>query len=369
MTTKRDYYEVLGVARSASGAEIKKAYRQLALQYHPDRNGDNPEAEDKFKEASEAYEVLTDDQKRKIYDTYGHQGLAGQGFSGFSNVDDIFSNFGSIFEEFFGFSGGGGRGRSRARRGADLRYDLKLEFEEAIFGVEKEIEFEKDIACRHCKGAGAEPGTSKTTCDTCGGVGQVRRSQGFFSIAMDCPSCHGAGAVIKKKCTVCKGEGVEYEKKKVSVKIPPGVDQGVRLRVSREGQAGSQGGEPGDLYVFLDIKETNEYERDGTDIIYRHPIGIAQAALGTKLTIKLLGGKTREIEVPPGTQHGERFTIAGEGVPRLRGVGRGDFHVEFQLVVPKKLSKEQREILTRFAEVSGENTQDHSGFFNRLFGE
>lgn len=366
--TKRDYYEVLEVTRQSTTVEIKKAYRQLALKYHPDRNANNTEAEEKFKEASEAYEVLSDDEKRRIYDQYGHAGLSGHGYQGFSNMDDIFSNFGSIFEDFFGFSTGGG-GRRRARRGADLRYDLVLEFEEAVFGTEKEIEFEKETICKPCGGEGAEPGTKKISCKTCGGVGQVRRNQGFFSIAMECPTCHGEGQSIEKACSACRGRGTVFEKKKVSVKIPAGVDQGVRLRVSGEGQPGPYNGPAGDLYVFLEVKEHELFVRDGSDLLLRQNIGMAQAALGAKITVPLLQNKTQELEVPAGTQHGSRTVLAGEGVPRLRGHGRGDLYIEFVVQIPKKLSKEQRELLEKYAAISDEAVSGPHGFFNRIFGD
>ena len=225
---KRDYYDVLGVSRGASGADIKKAYRKLALQFHPDRNQGNPEAEEKFKECSEAYEVLANDEKRKVYDTYGHAGLSGQGFEGFSDVNDIFSSFGSIFEDFFGFGGSAGGGRTRARKGADLRYDLVLEFSEAAFGVEKDVEFNREVVCKACNGSRAEPG-GKKTCHTCGGSGQIRRTQGFFSVASACPTCQGEGEIITKPCKACKGRGKTIEKKTVSVKIPAGVDQTPRF--------------------------------------------------------------------------------------------------------------------------------------------
>ncbi len=370
---KRDYYEVLGISRGASEQDIKKSYRQLAMQYHPDRNPGNREAEDKFKEAAEAYEVLADPEKRRVFDTYGHAGLSGQGFSGFSDVNDIFSSFGSIFEDFFGFSQAGGgqqRGGRRARKGADLRYDLVLEFEEAAFGVEKQIEYDRDISCGTCKGERAEAG-GKKTCTTCGGVGQVRRSQGFFSVATACPSCQGEGEMITAPCKACKGRGRVKESKKVSVKIPPGVDQGVRLRVSTEGQGGSGGGPAGDLYVFLQVKESEHFERDGSDLIYGGQISMVQAALGCKLSIPTLGGASQlEIEVPPGVQYGHRVTVAGEGIPRLKGVGRGDLIVELEVVVPTKLNKEQKELLLKLAEISGEKVHGGPGnFFTKLFGE
>ena len=333
------------------------------MEYHPDRNPGDTAAEEKFKEAAEAYEVLSNSEKRSIYDRYGHQGL-GQGQQGFSDVNDIFSNFGSIFEDFFGFSGGGG---SRARRGADLRYDLEIDFEEAVFGVEREIEFERTAGCKTCDGSGAKPGTSRKDCTTCGGIGQVRRSQGFFAVQTTCPSCRGEGSMISDPCTSCKGHGLVLEPKTLTVKIPGGVDNGMRLRVSGEGEAGAQNGPSGDLYVVLSVKENNRYERDGHDVIVREPIGIAQAALGCTVNVATLEDQV-EVTVPAGSQHGYRHTVQGAGVPRLKGLGRGDLYVEFHVVVPKKLNKEQREALEKFASLYGEETKGKdSGFFQRIF--
>ena len=369
MSMKVDYYEVLGVTRDAESNTIKSAYRKAALRYHPDRNPGDQVAEGKFKEASEAYEVLTDPQKKSTYDRFGHAGLSGQGFSGFQDVGDVFSSFGNIFEEFFGFSGGfGGPGGRRARRGADLRYDMAIEFKEAIFGVEKEIEFERASSCDKCSGSGAEAG-GKVTCNTCNGVGQVRRSQGFFSVQSACPTCRGSGQKITKPCTSCKGKGARMEAKTINVKIPPGVDTGVRLRVTGEGESAGPGGDAGDLYVVLHVKESDLFERDGQDLIYRQKLGIGQAALGTKLTIQTIDGQ-HEFDVAPGTQHGERLTISGAGVPHLRGVGRGDLQIEFLIEVPKKLTKEQREILAKYSELKGEDVYAGAGgIFNKLFGD
>ncbi len=366
--TKRDYYEVLAVAKDADGSTIKAAYRKLALQYHPDRNPGDQEAENKFKEASEAYEVLSDAQKRSVYDRYGHQGLSGQGFSGFTDVHDVFANFGSIFDEFFGFAGGGG-GR-RARRGADLRYDLTIDFEEAVFGVEKEIEFEKEVACDPCQGSGAKPGTTRQPCRTCGGVGQVRQNQGFFAVAVTCPRCSGKGSTVAEACTDCRGRGVVAKKRQLTVKVPAGVDDGMRLRVGGEGEEGSQPGATGDLYVVLRVKPSKYFHRDGTELLYIQKIGIAQAALGCKIKIPTLDDE-REIDVPAGAQHGQRITIRGAGVPHIKGLGRGDLHVELEIQVPKKLTKEQRELLEKYAAVAGEDhiSQGSGGFFQRMFGE
>lgn len=358
--SKRDFYEVLSVDRQADEAAIKAAYRKLALKYHPDRNPGNKEAEEAFKEASEAYEVLSDQQKRAVYDRYGHAGLGGQG--GFQDVNDVFSSFGSIFEEFFGFSGGGGGGR--ARRGPDLRYDLSIDFEESIFGTEREISFERTAVCGTCEGSCAKPGTGKKTCGTCGGHGQVRRSQGFFSVATTCPTCRGAGQSIADPCRKCDGEGVVVESKKMPIKIPAGVEDGVRLRVSGEGGAGSGGS--GDLYVMLHVRENKNYRREGHNLIKAEPISIAQAALGAKIKVQSLDNE-HNVTIPAGTQFGDHLTIPGAGVPKLRGVGRGDLILEFHVVVPKKLSKPQRDALEKFAELYGDEPPPTAGFFQRFF--
>ena len=369
MTSKRDYYEILGIEKAASDSDIKSAYRKAAMKFHPDRNPDNQEAEEKFKEASEAYEILSSAEKRATYDRFGHQGL-GAG-TGFNDVNDIFQSFGSIFEEFFGFGGGGGGfgggGRTRARRGADLRYDLALEFEEAVFGVEKEIEFERVAACTGCSGSGAKPGTARSRCKTCQGVGQIRRTQGFFSVATPCPACAGEGETIEHPCPTCKGRGRKKVERKMSVKVPGGVDTGLRLRVSQEGEAGSGGGPAGDLYVVLHVKDSDRFVRDGNDLVLAQQISMVQAALGAKLNIKGIDSE-HSLDVPAGTQYGHRITIPGAGVPSLKGVGRGDLHVEFAVVVPRKLNREQRDLLQKFAEVTGDDgAAGQSGFFQRLF--
>jgi molecular chaperone DnaJ len=361
--SKRDYYDVLGLQKGSSQAEIKSAYRKLALKYHPDRNQGDKEAEEKFKESSEAYEVLSDEGKKRIYDQYGHQGLSGQGFSGFQDVGDVFSSFGSIFEEFFGFQGGGGR--SRARRGADLRYDLELEFEQAVFGLETEIEFDRAKICDPCGGSGAASSADIKTCNTCGGSGQVRRNQGFFAVAVACSACGGEGKTIKVKCKTCKGERYTNEHKKLSVKVPQGVDTGLRLRVQNEGEAGQGGGPAGDLYVILHVKPSKLFNRDGNDIYINTQINICQASLGTDLEVETLEGK-KAITVPAGTQHGHRITLPGQGVPFLRGMGRGDFVVEVQVQIPKKLSKEQRDLMEKLSTTFGDSVKS-SGFFQKIF--
>ena len=289
MSTKRDYYEILGLGRNATNDELKATYRKLALKYHPDRNPGDKEAEEKFKEAAEAYEVLRDSEKRALYDQYGHAGLEGSGFSGFGGFEDIFSSFGDIFEDFFGF-GTRRRSRTRAQRGADLRYDLTLSFMEAAFGTETEITVEKMGICPECNGNRCEAGTSPETCQQCGGVGQVSRNQGFFTVRTTCPVCRGQGQAIPHPCPRCRGAGQEVISKKVSVKIPAGVDNGSRLRLTGEGEPGSYGGPSGDLYVFIYVESHEFFERRDTDIICSVPISFIQAALGDKITVPSLNG-------------------------------------------------------------------------------
>ena len=360
--SKRDYYEILSITRSSTKTEIKAAYRKAAMQHHPDRNPGNSEAEALFKEASEAYEVLTDERKRQIYDQFGHAGLQGQGYQGPQDMHDIFESFGSIFEDFFGFSGGGGKGRSKGRRGSDLRYDMELTFKEAVFGVSKEIEYQRHAACAPCKGSGATPGSKRSSCSACGGAGQVRRSQGFFSVASPCPDCRGEGSYLVDPCKTCRGNGLTLETKKLSVKIPAGVDGGVKLRVTEEGEEGAGGGARGDLYVVLHVEESTRFAREEWDIVIREPIAFVQAALGCERTVETLEGEIT-ISIPAGVSYGHRITIPGAGIPHLRGVGRGDLHVELDIQTPKKLSKEQRELLEQFAELSGEKTKKLGGGF------
>lgn len=363
---KQDYYELLKVSREASADEIKAAYRKAALQHHPDRNSGDPHAEEKFKAVSEAYEVLSDQRKREIYDRFGHDGLSGRGYSGPGNVDDIFSSFGSIFEDFFGFGGGNSQSKTRARRGADLQYELKIKFEEAVFGVEKEISFQRRSECLECHGSGAKAGSKPVTCNMCGGNGQVRRSQGFFSVAVTCPTCHGEGQVIKDPCHKCKGHGSVSEKRKINVKVPAGVDTGLRLRVSGEGESGSLGGPGGDLYVVLNVQESDTFERDGFDIILKQDISIVLASLGGDLEVQTLKGP-KIITVPAGSQHGDQITLHGEGVPHIRGSAKGNFIVELMVKVPKRLNKEQKELLLKFAESFDDKKKNGGSFFQRIF--
>jgi molecular chaperone DnaJ len=349
--TKRDYYEILGVSRAASDVEIKSAYRKLAMQYHPDRNPNNPDAEEKFKECSEAYAVLADQDKRARYDRFGHAGVAGAaGAAGFDPT--VFQDFGDIFGDFFGFGdlfGGGasGRGRSRAQRGADLREDLTLEFDEAVFGTETQVTVRRHEACQDCKGSGAAPGKAPVACRTCGGRGQVRYQQGFFSIARTCTTCQGKGSVITDPCPKCKGQGRTLSQKKIQVNIPAGVEDGTRIRYASLGEAGYFGGPPGDLYIVLHVKEHPFFEREGNDLRCVIPISFSQAALGTEIKVPTIDGE-HLLKVPDGTQSGTTFRVRNKGVPVLNGHGKGDLFVEVRVQVPSKLNKRQRELLQEF---------------------
>ncbi|UCF92570.1 MAG: molecular chaperone DnaJ [Desulfobacterales bacterium] len=348
MSTKRDYYEILGLARNATDEELKSAYRKLALRYHPDRNPGDKEAEEHFKEAAEAYEVLRDPQKRAIYDQYGHQGLQGSGFSGFGGFEDIFSSFGDIFEDFFGFGTRGRRSRSRAQHGADLRYDMTLSFMEAAFGTETEINVEKMQPCSDCGGSGCESGSGPETCRACGGSGQISRSQGFFTVRSTCPQCRGHGQIITHPCPRCNGAGQVMARKKVSVKIPAGVDNGSRLRLSGEGEAGVYGGPPGDLYVFIHVEPHEFFKRNNNDVICQVQISFVQAALGDKITVPTLNGK-KSLEIPKGTQPGDVFYLHEEGIPSLRSRKRGDQIIQVNIKTPTNLNKKQEALLREFA--------------------
>jgi molecular chaperone DnaJ len=373
MPAKRDYYEVLGVARGASADEIKRAYRKLAIQFHPDKNPGNAEAEEKFKEAAEAYEILSSSEKKARYDQFGHAGVGGAG-QGFGNVDDIFEHFGSIFEDIFGFSGGGKRGRqsgNRARKGSDLRYDLQVTFRESVVGAEKKISIPRRVGCEACESTGAAKGTKATTCNTCRGHGQVAIQQGFFSYATACPDCQGAGKRIATPCVECKGGGFQTKTSHITVKIPAGIDTGMRLRVSAEGEAGSNGGPAGDLYVFIEVEEDKAYRREEFDLVYPLRLGVAQAILGTEVAIDCFEDEPRKVEIPAGVQPGQRLVVNGAGIPKLEkyGRGKGDLVIEVLVEIPTKVSKEAEDHLRAFAHKHGEAVKGSgSGFFDRIFG-
>lgn len=356
--TKRDYYEILGVSREMGADELKKAYRQKAMEYHPDRNPEDGGAEEKFKEAAEAYEVLKDPQTRQIYDTYGHEGLKGAGIHEFTGFDDVFSSFSDIFENFFGF-GTGRRARSRpqARPGNDLRYDLSITLEDAAFGRDEEIEIERYENCIQCKATGIEPGTEPETCNTCGGHGQVTQQRSFLTISTTCPSCRGRGRIIRNPCTGCRGAGKVMRSKKVKVKIPAGVDEGMRLRVSGEGEEGDRGAPTGDLYVFLHMEQHPFFVREEDDLICQIPISFSQAALGEEIEIPTLDS-SRSIKIPGGTQTGGKSRIKGAGIPHLRRNGSGDLFVQFIVKTPTKLTRRQEELLREFAEEEEKHHKD-----------
>lgn len=376
---KRDYYEVLGVSKSASDDEIKKAYRKLARKYHPDVNPGDKEAEEKFKEAKEAYEILSDGQKRAAYDQYGHAGTDPNGFGGGGFGGGDFGGFGDIFDMFFGGGGGGGFGGAQARRpqkGSDLRYDLRIEFEEAAFGVEKTITIPRYEKCSACDGTGAKKGTKVETCPKCHGTGQVAHSQrtafGHFQTVKPCPECHGEGKIIKEPCPKCHGQGKERINKKLQVKIPAGVDTGSRLRMTGEGEPGELGGPNGDLYIFINVKPHSYFIRKGNDVLLEYPINIVQASLGAEVEVPTLEGMVK-LKIPEGTQTDTIFRLKGKGINSLKGYFKGDQHVQVRVVTPQKLTSEQKDLLTKLEKsfADGQNTaKDSEGkeksFFERV---
>ncbi|HEV2289966.1 MAG TPA: molecular chaperone DnaJ [Candidatus Acidoferrales bacterium] len=373
-STKRDYYEILSVSRSATAEEIKSAYRKAALKYHPDRNPENKaEAEHMFREASGAYSVLSDAQKRAAYDRYGHAGVTSQVFDS-SNFGSIFEQFQDVFGDIFGFQdilgGGGGQrrgGRPRAQRGADLRYDLKLSFEDAAAGVKTKIKIPRMENCSACHGTGAKPGTKMEICEACKGRGQLHYQQGFFAVSRTCPSCHGEGKVIKESCVECRGQGRIERAHTIEIAIPAGVDNGMRLRVGNEGEPGTNGGPPGDLYVFIEVKEHSFFERRGADLYCNIPITVAQAALGAEITIPTLNDEEK-LTIPEGTQPGTLFRKKGKGLPDPHG-GKGDLYVNVRVVIPSKLTKEQKAIfeqLHRVAKVENRPIERSSSFFDKV---
>ncbi len=361
--SKRDFYEILGVNRDASEEEIKKAYRKLAMKHHPDRNPDNPAAEEKFKEAKEAYEILSDNQKRAAYDQFGHAGVdpqAGMGGGGFGGGGGGFADaFGGIFDEIFGGRGGGGQGRSNIYRGADLRYNLEISLEQAAHGTETKIRIPTMEACEVCHGSGAKPGTQPKTCPTCQGSGQVRLQQGFFSIQQTCPKCHGTGRYIPDPCGGCGGAGRIKQHKTLAVKIPAGVDEGDRIRLAGEGEHGVNGGPPGDLYVQIHMKQHTVFQRDHNDLHCEMPISFTTAALGGEIEIPTLDGAAK-IKIPAETQSGRVFRLRGKGIKGVRSHTHGDLMCHVVVETPVSLTDRQKELLKELEEISSEHAGKHN---------
>lgn len=366
--SKRDYYEILGVEKSISGKDLKKAYRRVAMKFHPDRNPDDKDAEEKFKEASEAYEVLSDSQKRAAYDQYGHDGvnpqMGGGGGGGFNNFSDV---FGDVFGDIFGGAGGGGRGRGGPQRGSDLQYTLRVDLEQAVKGTTAKIRVPTLVSCKPCKGSGAKSGSKPIQCSTCGGVGQVRMQQGFFSVQQACPNCRGQGSVIKDPCNSCHGQGRIEESKTLSVKVPEGVDTGDRIRLSGEGEAGPAGGPAGDLYVQISVNDHDIFERDGANLYCEVPVDFVDAVLGGDIEVPTLDGRVK-LKVPGETQTGKLFRLRGKGVTPVRGGAKGDLMCRVVIETPVNLNKKQKEILSEFkaATKGGKHSPRQSSWFEGM---
>jgi len=367
---KRDYYEILSVSRTATEQEIKSSYRKLAMQWHPDRNPGNAEAEEKFKECSEAYSVLMDADKRARYDQYGHAAVNGGGFSGFdgSNFADVSDIFGDIFSDFFGVNVGGGRGgRNRVQRGGDARADITLTFEEAAFGKKTQAKVRRYEACEQCHGTGSAGSKGPTTCQTCAGRGQVRYQQAMFSIARPCPTCHGQGRVISDPCGKCKGESRVMKEHLIDVSVPAGVEDGTRIRYQEQGDVGPNGGPAGDLYVVLEVKPHPFFEREGRDLHCSIPISFSQAAMGAEIVIPTLDGGEHKLKIQEGTQSGTTFRVRGKGVPALQSSGKGDMYVKVRVETPRKLTKRQRELMAELGETfSVDNKPEPRSLFEKV---
>ena len=355
---KRDYYDVLGVSKSSTPDQIKSAYRKLAVKYHPDKNKGDKAAEEKFKEASEAYHVLSNTERKQNYDNFGHAAFenSGGGRGGFGNFD-FSSHFSDIFEDFFGEGfGGGRRGRRSNNRGSDLRYDLSITLEEAYTGKKQDIKFSTSEKCDTCKGSGSKPGRDAESCSMCGGHGQVRSNQGFFTVQQTCPQCSGSGEQITNPCSSCGGQGKKQATKRLSVTIPKGVDDGTRIRLAGKGEAGSRGAGNGDLYLFINVYSHDLFKRSDENLFFECPISIADAALGTSIEIPTIDGGKAKIKIPSGTQSGKQFRLKGKGMPYMRGSGTGDLYVQVNTEVPVSLNREQKELLEKFREIENEKS-------------
>ncbi len=374
---KRDYYDVLGVAKGADGDEIKKAYRKKAKELHPDRNSGNPDAESQFKEVNEAYDVLKDADKKAAYDRFGHAAFEGGMGSGARpgggyQGGDFASAFSDVFDDLFGdFMGqrGGGAGRQRATRGSDLRYNLRITLEEAFAGLQKTINVPTAVTCGTCNGSGSEGGTEPSTCETCRGMGKVRAQQGFFTVERTCPHCSGLGQIIKNPCKTCAGAGRVQKERSLSVNIPMGVETGTRIRLAGEGEAGLRGGPPGDLYIFIEVKEHALFQRDGTNLFCRVPVSMTAAALGGDIEVPTIDGGRSRVKVPAGSQSGKQMRLRSKGMPALRGGGAGDMFLELAVETPVNLSARQKELLREFEEASKSDTNpESSSFFSAVKG-
>jgi molecular chaperone DnaJ len=367
LAEKRDYYEVLGVQKNAGEDDIKSAYRKLALKYHPDRNRGNAEAEDKFKEATEAYEVLRDPKKRAQYDQYGHEGIRGfEGFgkTAYADFSDIFGGFdlNDIFDGFFGMGGGRSKG-NRTRRGSDIQYDLMIDLEDAAEGKEVQIEIPRSESCQTCGGTGSAAGTKPTVCPVCNGAGQIRQTQGFFTVQSACYKCQGTGKIISSPCRSCSGSGLTNKRRKLTVKIPAGVESGSRLKINGEGEHGPNSGPAGDLYVLIHVKKHAVFERHGNDLIMMIPISFAVACLGGEIEVPTVSGKKIKMKIPAGTENDHVFRLKGHGIPYLGSYGKGDQLVKVTIAIPKKLTPKQKELLKEFAEIDGDDTVSSSKVF------
>lgn len=370
---KRDYYEVLGVSKGASADEIKKGYRKKAKELHPDRNADNPNAEAQFKEANEAYDVLKNADKKAAYDRFGHAafeggmgggGRPGGGFGG--GQQDFTDAFSDMFGDLFGDFGRGGGGGRRAARGSDLRYNLRIDLEEAFAGMQKSINVPTSVSCNACNGTGAEGGSEPTTCPTCSGMGKVRAQQGFFTVERTCPTCSGLGQIIKDPCKVCAGAGRVEKDRALSVNIPAGVETGTRIRLAGEGEAGMRGGPAGDLYIFIEVKEHKLFERDGTNLFCRVPVSMGTAALGGSIEVPTIDGGRGRVQIPAGSQSGRQMRLRSKGMPALRGSGTGDMFIELAVETPVNLTARQKELLREFEDLSEENNPESSSFFSSV---
>lgn len=369
---KRDYYEVLGVGKGASGDELKKAYRKKAKELHPDRNSDNPDAEAQFKEVNEAYDALKDPDKKAAYDRFGHAAFEGGGPRGGGQgfgQGDFASAFSDVFDDLFGDvmgRRGGGGGRQRAMRGSDLRYNLRITLEEAFQGLQKTINVPSSVACDTCSGTGAEGGAEPTTCPTCSGMGKVRAQQGFFTVERTCPTCNGLGQIIKNPCNDCRGTGRKEKERALNVNIPAGVDTGTRIRLAGEGEAGMRGGPAGDLYIFIEVSQHPLFEREGQNISCLVPVSVTSAALGGEVEVPTIDGGRSRVKIPAGTQTGKQMRLRGKGMPALRGGPAGDMYIELSVETPVNLTGRQKELLREFERLSEENNPESSDFFSRV---